>query len=400
MQAFIERIGIPAFIQVIIELWNLVFMIIMILSIIVSMSKTDYDSESQKLYLPFSKEIIIFFFIIFMYNYFDVMCMIMIGERSRYGFFVRQAAELGYFAVGSAQMIFFLRLVKKNIADKIGSVKLVYIFMVFILFRKNVDPFFGKITLASSIAPLLAFLFSFLFTDISFNNMSVSITALIIFLLYEQNKTAISVNNAHELEKSKQELQENKIKLLVAQIQPHFIYNSIMALQSKCTDDPELYEGISSFGKYLRANLTAMSENTLIPFKDELKHIKAYLQLEKLNFGDKLRVEYDIEIDDFMVPAFCVEPLVENAVRYGISTYTDGGLVKISVFDEPDYIMIEVWDDGSGGNKLTDVQKDRKSIGIENVRLRLKAMDKGELSITQDEKGTSAVIKLKPLEAV
>ena len=101
-----------------------------------------------------------------------------------------------------------------------------------------------------------------------------------------------------------------------------------------------------------------------------------------------------------MVPAFCVEPLVENAVRYGISTYTDGGLVKISVFDEPDYIMIEVWDDGSGGNKLTDVQKDRKSIGIENVRLRLKAMDKGELSITQDEKGTSAVIKLKPLEAV
>lgn len=453
MQAFIERIGIPAFIQVIIELWNLVFMIIMILSIIVSMSKTDYDSESQKLYLPFSKEIIIFFFIIFMYNYFDVMCMIMIGERSRYGFFVRQAAELGYFAVGSAQMIFFLRLVKKNIADKIGSVKLrivtscvehlqivclfflcltpltgalyyfdqlnnyhrgpfyilwyfvmlisfVYIFMVFILFRKNVDPFFGKITLASSIAPLLAFLFSFLFTDISFNNMSVSITALIIFLLYEQNKTAISVNNVHELEKSKQELQENKIKLLVAQIQPHFIYNSIMALQSKCTDDPELYEGISSFGKYLRANLTAMSENTLIPFKDELKHIKAYLQLEKLNFGDKLRVEYDIEIDDFMVPAFCVEPLVENAVRYGISTYTDGGLVKISVFDEPDYIMIEVWDDGSGGNKLTDVQKDRKSIGIENVRLRLKAMDKGELSITQDEKGTSAVIKLKPLEAV
>ena len=169
-----------------------------------------------------------------------------------------------------------------------------------------------------------------------------------------------------------------------------------MALQSKCTHDPELYEGISSFGKYLRANLTAMTENTLIPFKDELKHIKAYLQLERLNFGDKLRVEYDIEIDDFMVPSFCVEPLVENAVRYGIGTYKNGGLVKINVYDEPDYIMIEVWDDGSGGNKLTDVQKDRKSIGIENVRLRLKAIDKGELSITQNEKGTSAVIRLKP----
>lgn len=449
MQALIDRIGIPEFIHIIIQLWNFVFLIIMIVSVVISRRKVEYDTESRKLDLPFTKEILIFLVMIFMYNFFDVMCTAMKGETSKFGFFAVQASFIGYFAVGSAQMIFFLQLIKINIADKIGSVKLrfatsgvqhmqipclfllfitpftgafyyfdqynmyhrgpyyiflymvmvisfIYIFIVFILFRKNVDPFFGKMTFVASLTPLTTFLLRLIYKGPSYNNISVSITALIIFLLYEQNKTAISVNNAHELEKSKQELQENKIKLLVAQIQPHFIYNSLMALQSKCTHNPELYEGISSFGKYLRANLTAMTENTLIPFKDELKHIKAYLQLERLNFGDKLRVEYDIEIDDFMVPSFCVEPLVENAVRYGIGTYKNGGLVKINVYDEPDYIMIEVWDDGSGGNKLTDVQKDRKSIGIENVRLRLKAMDKGELSITQNEKGTSAVIRLKP----
>ena len=196
------------------------------------------------------------------------------------------------------------------------------------------------------------------------------------------------------IEQNKQELQESKIKLLVAQIQPHFIFNSLMALQSKSMNDPELYEGIKSFGKYLRASFEAMTDNILIPFEDELKNIRAYIQLERINYGDKLRVEYDIEIDSFMLPALCVEPLVENAVRYGVGTYEKGGLVKLSVREESEYIIIEVWDDGSGGNKLTDAQKGRKSIGLENVRLRLKAMDMGELSIRQDENGTSAIIRL------
>ena len=453
MQAFIDRIGIPDFIHIIVQIWNFVFIIIMIVSIIISGKRTGYDSESRKLELPFTNEILIFFVMIFMFNIFDVVCTATKGEMSSYGFFVAHVSFFGYFIIGFAQMILFLQLIKINVADKIGSVKLrfitsfvqclhipslfllsitpftgalyyfdqsnvyhrgpfyiflylimlisfMYVIVVFILFRKNIDLFFGKMSLAASLTPLTTFIMRLIYSGPSYNNIAFSITAFIIFLFYEQNKMNILVKNAHELEKSKQELQENKTKLLVAQIQPHFIYNSLMALQSKCTHDPELYEGISSFGKYLRANLTAMTENTLIPFKDELKHIKAYLQLEKLNFGDKLKIKYDIEIDDFMVPAFCVEPLVENAVRYGIGTYKNGGLVKINVYDEPDYIKIEVWDDGSGGNKLTDVQKGRKSIGIENVRLRLKAMNMGELSITQDEKGTSAVILLKPTGAL
>lgn len=453
MQAFIDRIGIPDFIHIIVQIWNFVFIIIMIVSIIISGKRTGYDSESRKLELPFTNEILIFFVMIFMFNIFDVVCTATKGEMSSYGFFVAQVSFFGYFIIGFAQMILFLQLIKINVADKIGSVKLrfitsfvqclhipslfllsitpftgalyyfdqsnvyhrgpfyiflylimlisfMYVIVVFILFRKNIDLFFGKMSLAASLTPLTTFIMRLIYSGPSYNNIAFSITAFIIFLFYEQNKMNILVKNAHELEKSKQELQENKTKLLVAQIQPHFIYNSLMALQSKCTHDSELYEGISSFGKYLRANLTAMTENTLIPFKDELKHIKAYLQLEKLNFGDKLKIKYDIEIDDFMVPAFCVEPLVENAVRYGIGTYKNGGLVKINVYDEPDYIKIEVWDDGSGGNKLTDVQKGRKSIGIENVRLRLKAMNMGELSITQGEKGTSAVILLKPTGAL
>lgn len=197
-----------------------------------------------------------------------------------------------------------------------------------------------------------------------------------------------------QLEKNKKELEQNKIRLLVAQIQPHFIYNSLMALQSKVVDNPIAYEGLRSFGEYLRSNFTAMTNNELIPFKDELKCIKAYLMLERINYGTKMTIKYDIEINHFMLPALCVEPLVENAVRYGIGTYDKGGTVEIIVRDEPEFIEIEVHDDGSGGNKLTDKQKRRKSIGLENVKMRLNASKMGTISITQDETGTRAVVRL------
>ena len=288
----------------------------------------------------------------------------------------------------------------------------VFILVVLLAQRKNVDKYIKHVFIVAAIVPVFGITGGLFVSKVSLNNIMVTLSALLIYMIYERNKTEITVQNAYELEKTrveliekqlvieqnKQELQENKIRLLVAQIQPHFIFNSLMALQAKCTDNPELYNGINSFGKYLRANFEAMTDNDLIPFTDELKNIKAYVHLEMMNYGDKLRVEYDIELDQFMLPAFCVEPLVENAIRYGVGTYEKGGLVQIMVRDEPDCIQIEVKDDGSGGNRLTDAQEGRKSIGLENVRLRLKALDMGELSVSQDESGTSAVIRLKYLE--
>lgn len=214
-------------------------------------------------------------------------------------------------------------------------------------------------------------------------------------LVYYFYLSAIHQTKVQEnLHESQIEVEHQKVELLKAQIQPHFIYNSLMALQAKSIGNPVLYHGIENFGKYLRANFEAIGEKKLVQFKDELKCIKAYVELERINYGEKLNIEYDIEFDDFMLPALTVEPLVENAIRYGIGTYEQGGTVKIIVRDDPDYIHIEVKDDGSGGNKLTDAQKKRKGIGIENVRMRLNALNMGVLSITQDETGTSAVILL------
>ena len=451
------------FIQLIIEVWNELILLMLTGVMLVGKSQDKHNELMSKTKIPLTNELIIFYLAAFFYNMFDIITRSLGNVPSSE--YLYKTCVFMYYAVGGFQTLLLLEVIKKYVAEKahnellkkciigvqllnianyllliatpftetiysidenntyvrawgyyiwqgVTIASFVFILVVLLAQRKNVDKYIKHVFIVAAIVPVFGITGGLFVSKVSLNNIMVTLSALLIYMIYERNKTEITVQNAYELEKTrveliekqlvieqnKQELQENKIRLLVAQIQPHFIFNSLMALQAKCTDNPELYNGINSFGKYLRANFEAMTDNDLIPFTDELKNIKAYVQLEMMNYGDKLRVEYDIELDQFMLPAFCVEPLVENAIRYGVGTYEKGGLVQIMVRDEPDCIQIEVKDDGSGGNRLTDAQEGRKSIGLENVRLRLKALDMGELSVSQDESGTSAVIRLKYLE--
>lgn len=463
MTELIERVGLPMFIQLIIEVWNELILLMLTGVMLVGKSQDKHNELMSKTKIPLTNELIIFYLAAFFYNMFDIITRSLGNVPSPE--YLYKTCVFMYYAVGGFQTLLLLEVIKKYVAEKahnellkkciigvqllnianyllliatpftetiysidenntyvrawgyyiwqgVTIASFVFILVVLLAQRKNVDKYIKHVFIVAAIVPVFGITGGLFVSKVSLNNIMVTLSALLIYMIYERNKTEITVQNAYELEKTrveliekqlvieqnKQELQENKIRLLVAQIQPHFIFNSLMALQAKCTDNPELYNGINSFGKYLRANFEAMTDNDLIPFTDELKNIKAYVQLEMMNYGDKLRVEYDIELDQFMLPAFCVEPLVENAIRYGVGTYEKGGLVQIMVRDEPDCIQIEVKDDGSGGNRLTDAQEGRKSIGLENVRLRLKALDMGELSVSQDESGTSAVIRLKYLE--
>ena len=103
-------------------------------------------------------------------------------------------------------------------------------------------------------------------------------------------------------------------------------------------------------------------------------------------------MEYEIECDDFYIPALSVQPLVENAVRHGIGTYEQGGTVRINTYRKDGKIIIEVIDDGSGKRSITAQQEKRKGIGIENVRARLYTISGGKLEIISDEHGTTARI--------
>ena len=261
------------------------------------------------------------------------------------------------------------------------------------------NPAFRMIIIVIDVFPLIGCIGSF-FSSAS--NIISSVTALMVFILYEQNKTQFTIKNMYELEKAKVLLAESRLSLeesknqtLMAQIQPHFINNSLMALRARCIQYPEIYESITNFSLYLRSHFEALGDTKTISFEQEMTNIEAYLALEQQNYKERLVVEYEIECDDFSVPALSVQPLVENAVRHGIGTYEKGGTVQINTYRKGGKIIIEVINDGSGKNNITPQQTKRKGIGVENVRARLQSMSNRNLEIISRENGTTARITIE-----
>lgn len=136
-----------------------------------------------------------------------------------------------------------------------------------------------------------------------------------------------------------------------------------------------------------------------IPFEKELDHTKTYLEIELLRFSDILKVEYDIEVTDFRIPALSLQPLVENAVKYGIRSREDGGTVRISTRRRNGKNYISVEDDGMGFDVNESQNDGRSHVGIENTRKRLKLMMDADLCIeSKIGVGTITTIIIKDME--
>ena len=188
------------------------------------------------------------------------------------------------------------------------------------------------------------------------------------------------------------ELLQNQISIMLSQIRPHFLYNALVAIQELCHIDPETAsEAVGEFSNYLRGNLDSLSIKKTIPFERELRHVENYLSLEKKRFGDKLNVVYDIGARDFQIPALTLQPIVENAVRHGVTKREEGGSVTISTRETKAEDIITVTDDGVGFDSSCAPKYDeRVHVGIENVRSRLLSMCGGSLSV-QSKPGAGAV---------
>ena len=199
----------------------------------------------------------------------------------------------------------------------------------------------------------------------------------------------------NELLERELELSEAKVSLLTQQISPHFIFNSLQAILNYCDREPERVKpALSHFSKWLRSNLESLTASEWITFEKELENVREYILLEKDNAGKDFEVEYRLGVTDFKIPPLVLQPIVENAVRYGIGTRSKGGLVVIETLDEPYRTVIRVTDDGSGRDSRTPQQKDRQSIGMKNVRARLHALCDGSLTMEHGENGTTVTIVL------
>ncbi len=190
------------------------------------------------------------------------------------------------------------------------------------------------------------------------------------------------------------ELKESRIAIMLSQIQPHFIYNTLGTVERMCLKDPQkAFELVRNFSLYLRGNFRELNSVTPIRFAEELKHVEHYVNIEKVRFPD-MNITYDVETKDFVLPALSVQPLVENAIKHGLMRLETGGTILVRSYETPTHFCVEVKDDGVGFDTSRPVEE-KKHVGLRNIRGRLKAMVNGELILeSQVGVGTRAVIMI------
>ena len=231
--------------------------------------------------------------------------------------------------------------------------------------------------------------------------IATTVSLVLVYTLIHVEQVEREANIEKELAQKELALSESNNSLVLSQIQPHFLYNALTSIYRLCDVKPEAAkEAVSNFSKYLRGNLDSIKQTKMISFADELKHLQAYLSLEKIRYDDYLDIKYDIKTTEFFIPPLTVQPLVENAVNHGISDLPGGGLVTISTEEKRDYYEIRVSDNGVGFDPETVPEDGRSHLGIMNVRSRLNIMCHGTLDIkSAPGDGTVAIIQIPKGEA-
>ena len=192
-----------------------------------------------------------------------------------------------------------------------------------------------------------------------------------------------------KLARQQLEIAHERISVMVLQMRPHFIYNTLMSIYSLCRLDPQKARQITmDFTNYLRRNFKAVVSDRVIPFSTELEHTRAYLAVEQAQFDEMLVVDYDTPLIHFQVPPLTLQPIVENAVKHSMDPYS--GPLRISIrtqhADSGAEIIVE--DNGRGFAPADDGEP---HIALKNIRQRLEIMCGGSLAITPGEGGGTVV---------
>ncbi len=174
-----------------------------------------------------------------------------------------------------------------------------------------------------------------------------------------------------------------EIRRLQAQINPHFLFNSLNTIAVFCrTNADKARDLLLDLSRYMRRNLD--SSRGFIPLSDELEQVQSYLAIEQARFGDRIRVQMDVApgCENWPVPPLLIQPIVENGVKHGISRREEGGLIKLAISREGEELRVTVQDDGVG---IAPEQLDRlfeqhplesasEGIGVLNCHQRLAQM--------------------------
>ena len=222
----------------------------------------------------------------------------------------------------------------------------------------------------------------------------------IVLIRWELKRNVRGVLESQRIEAEKQamemKLQESQISIMLSQIQPHFLYNTLNSIYQLCETNPMRARSmVNFFAEYLRNNLSSLEEPGLISFETELSHIRTYLEIEKIRFDDTLEIEYDIKCNDFSLPVLTVQPIVENAVKHGTSKKRGGGKLVISTAEDAENYIVKVSDTGVGFDPSAPKNDGKSHVGIDNVKQRLSNMCGGSLIIESEIGiGTLATVRI------
>ena len=238
--------------------------------------------------------------------------------------------------------------------------------------------------------PFIAIILQNIFKGYAIAYLSVIIAIEVLFLF-------LSVERNLDLVKEEEKSKEAQIKLMLSQIKPHFVYNSLSAISTLIPlDPPKAQAALDDFTEYLRRNLSSLTEVRCISFEDELKHIETYVSLEKMRFGDRVTVIYDVQTTDFFLPPLTIQPIVENAIKHGVLRKLTGGTLTLTTRETADAVIVEVKDDGVGFD-MEDVNFDEnKHFGLKNIEYRLAKMCGAELTVKSEIGGGTTVTVTLP----
>ena len=186
--------------------------------------------------------------------------------------------------------------------------------------------------------------------------------------LYQQRSVAAELN-AERLERR---FAEAQLVILRTQLDPHFIFNALNTISAQVEHEPRLARRmIEHLGDLLRLSLSTCNRSE-VELQEELAFVDHYLAIQKIRFGQRLRVELDIAagVLHALVPSMVIQPLVENAIRHGLSPRSTGGTVTLSANSVDSRLQIKVLDDGVG-LPLTALAQPREGLGLSVTRERI-----------------------------
>lgn len=231
------------------------------------------------------------------------------------------------------------------------------------------------------------------------SNIIVSLLAVLVLVLFwnaiyftyhffEQSRRQ-EINNL-ELTSSKR---ESELKNLRSQLNPHFLFNSLNSIRALVDMDPAKAKmSITTLSNLLRQSLVLGKEN-VVSLERELELARNYLELEKIRFEERLRVEWRLMpgLEHYDIPPFSLQMMVENAIKHGISTLKDGGVVEVAAFETDDAVFVQVTNSGSLEG-IIDL-----GVGIQNIKLRLALQygDRAEFNLEEQNGSVIATMQFK-----